>query len=76
MLPSLPDNLLGIYNTTQFTIHSFRPQKNDQLILLSSPEISANLYQLSNTPLELNTISKSITEGNPDLPYWVGLLNL
>ncbi len=75
-LISLPNTLLGIYNTTQFTIQYFRTRPSDKLILLSSPNIPSELYQISHSDIELNTMSQTLTKSSPELPYWLGVLDL
>ncbi|MBT4761980.1 MAG: hypothetical protein HOO06_09810 [Bdellovibrionaceae bacterium] len=75
-LVPLPSELLGIYNTTQFQVNSLKPRATDRLILLSGPRIPCEMLQVVHSDVELNTLVKTLSSEQPNLPFWIGLLNL
>ena len=74
LLPSLPNQLLGLDSSLNLTINSFRPQNADQLVLLSHSQIPCEIYQLNSNEFELDGISQKLSKMNPQLAFWLGLI--
>ncbi len=74
LLPSLPNQLLGLDSSLNLTINSFRPQDLDQLILLSHSQLPRDLYQLNSNEFELDKISQRLAKLSPQLAFWLGLI--
>ena len=74
LLPSLPNQLLGLDSSLNLTINSFRPQPYDQLVLLSHSELPRELYQMTPRDFELDQMSKHLSKISPDLAFWLGLI--
>lgn len=76
ILAPLPSQLLGLDQSCNLTIGSFRPQLNDKLILVSRSAMSERIYLLSDKEWDLNSVSQSLAQNHPDLAYWLGVLSL
>jgi hypothetical protein len=74
LLPSLPNQLLGLDSSMNLTINSFRPQDQDQLVLLSHSQMPREIYQLESDELKLDTMSQKLSRMNPQLAFWLGLI--
>jgi hypothetical protein len=76
MLSPLPQNLLGLHTTSNMNIASFKTQPGDRLIFLSHSVVSHPLYTLPFQNATLETISTTLSKQFPDLPFWLGTLDL
>lgn len=76
ILPPLPQNLIGLHNTTNVNISSFKTQPGDKLILLSHSVVSHPLFTLSFDRAKLDAISDSLAVEYPELPFWLGVVDL
>ena len=75
LMPSLPNQLLGLDSSLNLTINSFRPQNEDQLVLLSHSQLPREIYQLSSNEFELDHMSQQLSKLNPQLAFWLGLIS-
>ncbi len=73
-LPPLPHKLLGLDNSSDFAIESFRPQYQDRLILISRSGLAPSLFALSPADRNLAQISEILSQDDVDLPFWAGIL--
>lgn len=76
LCPPLPSKTLGLDPTSDFEIHSIRPEKSDRIILLSHSMIPAEVYTLPYGQRGLNEISQLITEKTPNSPFWIASITL
>lgn len=76
VLPPLPSQFIGLDPSANMTIGSFRPQANDQLILISRSAMADRIYLLSQHEWTLDGVAKSLSENHPDLAFWTGMLSL
>lgn len=76
ILPPLPQNLLGLHTTSNMNISSFRTQPGDRLIFLSHSVASHPLYTHGFDEATLEKVSSTLSEKYPDLPFWLGVLDL
>ncbi len=76
LLAPLPRNVLGLFNHTNMNISSFKTQPGDRLIFLSHSVISHPMSTLPFADATLETITNTLSNHYPDLPFWLGLLNL
>ncbi len=76
LLAPLPNALLGISETSNFAVQTARLEANDQLILLHRSLIPPRLLALSEERRDLKGLSQVLANHSPDLPFWLGLLNL
>ncbi len=74
LMPSLPNQMLGLDSSLNLTISSFRPQETDQLILLSHSQLPSDIYQLKSNEFELDRISQKLSKLSPQLAFWLGLV--
>lgn len=74
-LAPLPGKLLGIENTSDFAVHSMKFNKNDKFFFVSSTDIAPQIYNLDNTNHDVEEISKSLANTNPETPFWLGQLS-
>ncbi len=75
LMPSLPNQLLGLDSSLNLTINSFRPQNEDQLVLLSHSQLPREIYQLNPNEFELDLMSQQLSKLNPQLAFWLGLIS-
>jgi hypothetical protein len=76
MLSPLPQNLLGLHTTSNMNISSFKTQPGDRLVFLSHSVVSHPLYTLPFQDATLEAVSSSLSKAYPDLPFWLGTLDL
>lgn len=76
VLAPLPHNTIGLHTTTNMNIASFRTQEHDKLIFLSHAIASNPLFNLDFEQTSIDDISRSLSRQHPDLPFWLGILNL
>jgi len=74
-LSPLPSKLLGIEKNIDLSVHSFTPLASDKLILLSRSYTPETFYQLKNTHINLDSVTRAISKENTELPFWLGLLD-
>ena len=76
VLPPLPQNMLGLHTTTNLNISSFKTQANDRLVALSHSLVPHPLLGLPADRTNIDEISRSLSAQYPDLPFWLGLIDL
>lgn len=76
VLPPLPSQFIGLDPNANMTIGSFRPQTNDQIILISRSAMSDRVYLLSQHDWTLEGVAKSLSENHSELAFWTGMLTL
>jgi hypothetical protein len=69
----LPGQLLGPDSSCNLSVQSFRPQKNDQLALISRSNLPPKLFQVEGAVSDLSKISKVFAKDHPSMPFWLGL---
>lgn len=74
MLAPLPQNLLGLATTSNFSVQSFRPQDGDQILLLSRSRVAPQIYSLPSINLE--KLSDSLVQDSADMAFWTGLVQI
>lgn len=74
MLPPLPQNLLGLAQTSNFAVQSFRPQAGDKILLLSRSRVCPALFLEQDLILE--RLSDLFVQDDPEMPFWVGLAEI
>ena len=73
-LPPLPSQLLGIYPDMHFSVFTLPIKEQDQLLFISRSSIPPELSQISREQRTLKNITLTLSEDQPDMPFWVGLL--
>jgi hypothetical protein len=68
--------MIGVDNASDFCVQSFRPAQHDRLILISRSILTTDLMNLSPGERQLDRIAKALAQDDPDLPFWVGHLNI
>ncbi len=76
LLPALPNQLLGLDSTVNLAINSFRAKPGDRVVLMSHSSPPRSLYTLTRDQLTLDRISGALAEANPDMAFWLGVLDL
>ena len=76
LLPPLPYQLLGIHEDISFHPFFFRFQLNDRLILINRDTIPPKWFTLKREERTLENLSKQAAEENPNLPFWLAIVNL
>ena len=76
ILPPLPTNMIGLHNTSNMNISSFKTQPGDRLIFLSHSVVSHPLYTLPFADATLEKISGTLSQRYPELPFWLGLFDI
>lgn len=76
LLPALPNQLLGLDSTVNLTMNSFRAKPGDRIILMSHSSPPPALYGMTRDELSLDQISGMLAKANPDMAFWIGLLDL
>jgi hypothetical protein len=71
----MPANLIGIENMCYPQINSFRFEQGDQLTLISRGFLPHSLLGL-NLAISMQVITKTISEENSTIPFWIGRFNL
>lgn len=70
----LPQNILGLASTSNFAVNFFRPQKGDQLLLLSRSRVAPEVYGQSQ--FSLDKLSDSLVKDSEEMPFWMGLVKV
>jgi len=76
LLSPLPNQLIGVDSVSDFCVQSFRPAQHDRLILISRSILTTDLMSLSPGDRRLDRIAKALAQDDPDLPFWIGHLNV
>ena len=76
VLPPLPQNVLGLHTTTNLNIASLKTQPGDRLIALSHSVVPHPLLNLPTGESHVDQISNALAVHYPDLPFWLGLIDL
>jgi len=75
-LPPLPGLLLGTDPTSNFHIRSFRPQKDDRLLLASRSLLPTQLQHIARDRRDVETLTKELSHHDAQMPFWLGQLRL
>jgi len=75
MLPPLPQNLIGLHNTTNMNLNSFKTQPGDKLIFLSHSVTSHPFFGLSSEKTDIDSVTEMLSKHHPDIPFWLGVLS-
>jgi hypothetical protein len=70
----LPQNLLGLATTSNFSVQFFRPQNGDQLLLLSRSRVAPSIF--SQNALSLESLADQLVEEDPEMAFWTGLVQI
>jgi hypothetical protein len=76
ILPALPGHLLGLDNTLNLSINSFRARAGDRVVLLSHSYPAHSVYTMKDSEASLDSISRSLALAHPDLAFWLGILSI
>lgn len=76
LLSPLPHSLIGLYSTSNFTIQSYRSNKEDQLVFLARSHYPQEFLQLASQERGLDELSQALSKEHPDVPYWLGIAKL
>jgi hypothetical protein len=74
-LAPLPHKILGIEKSSDFAVETFRPSREDRLILISRSGIPSSFFQIEKENRTLDHLSTVFSKDNPDLPFWLGVVN-
>lgn len=75
-LPPLPGALLGTDATSNFQIRSFRPQKDDRLLLASRSLLPHEFQRLPREKRDLDALTRELSQSDAQMPFWIGQLIL
>jgi hypothetical protein len=75
ILPPLPQNLIGLHNTTNMNLSSFKTQAGDRLIFLSHSVVSHPFFALKSEEANIDNITAMLSKYYPDTPFWLGILS-
>ena len=75
LMTPLPSHLLGIENSSDFAVHSFRPAPHDRFVILSRSGSPSSIYQLSAGDRQIDNLSRLLAQDDKDLPFWLGILD-
>lgn len=75
VLPPLPQNLVGLHNTTNMNLSSFRTQAGDRLIFLSHSVASHPFFALPSDQTSIDKITELLSQHHPETPFWLGVLS-
>ncbi len=70
----LPQSLLGLTTTSNFSVQFFRPQQGDQILLLSRSRVAPQIFTLPSFSLE--KLSDSLVKDSPEMAFWMGLVQI
>lgn len=74
ILPPLPQNLIGLHNTTNMNLSSFKTQPGDRLIFLSHSVVAHPFFTLPADETTLDKVTELLSKQHPDTPFWLGVL--
>lgn len=75
-LPPLPSALLGTDATSNFQIRSFRPQKEDRLLLASRSLLPQQLQLMPRDKRNLEALTLELSSSDAQMPFWLGQVTL
>lgn len=70
----LPSRLLGVEPTSNIVCGDLRAGDKDLLVLLSSSQLPQSLWTAEG-PLDLQGVTRHLVQEDPDLPFWLGLVD-
>lgn len=73
-LPPLPAQLLGLDPTVNIQTGHTHVNEGDKLILLAGTSVATALWGLQSYETDLNLITQSMVQEEPELPFWLGLI--
>lgn len=73
-LPPLPSQLLGLDPTCFVQCGHTHVNSDDQLILLASSSVATSLWGKSSQEIDMESITRSMIQENPEAPFWLGLV--
>jgi hypothetical protein len=76
VLPPLPKDLIGLQNHIHLELGTFRWRHNDKLLLISRSYVPYELFKHEPQELNLDSVTKILSEDNQDHPFWLGILEL
>jgi hypothetical protein len=71
----LPSELLGIENTSNFSVKSIRYQAGDQIILLSRSSVPARFLDVQSSQHQLDELARILANDDPSQAFWLGLVS-
>ncbi len=74
-MPPLPQKLLGLDPSSDFSVESLHPLPQDRVILLARSGLPANIHTLSSEKRDLESVSQVLAKDDADLPYWLGIID-
>lgn len=72
----LPNKLLGIDRTSDFSSETIRRNSNDRLLLISRSVPPLEIFRQETKKLNFNSMATSLSNENPEVPFWMGLIEL
>jgi hypothetical protein len=63
---------LGLDFAVQLNCGSYRKQNSEKLVLVARSSLPSTFYSV--TDISLDSLSQSLVEENPDMPFWLGIL--
>jgi len=75
LLSPLPSTLLGVHETSNFSVHSMAPQEGDKIILISRTFIPASFYALDAESISVEKLVQILAADNPENPFWTGVID-
>jgi hypothetical protein len=76
ILPPLPNSLLGLDTTANFTLGSMIPQKGDRMVLISRSNVPPAIFSLTDEQRSLMNISRFLSADGKDTAFWLGILKI
>lgn len=76
MVPPLPQKLLGLDPTSDFSVQSIRHFMGDRYLLISRSTLPADVYSAPYGARGVADISKTLAHANERMPFWMGSLTL
>lgn len=73
-LPPLPGQMLGLEPTCDIKVGHIYCEESDKLILLAGSRMATSLWIPGIINGDLNEITQKITQENPELPFWLGVV--
>ena len=74
-LSPLPQNVLGVYSTSNFAVQSLRLQTGDQILLLSRTDLPAALFNAASKEQNLEGLSLALAKDDESSPFWLGIIS-
>lgn len=76
LLPALPSQLVGLDSTLNININSFRARPGDKIVLISHSHLPTSVFELADSDITLETLSRTLARIHPDHAFWLGVLDL